>query len=331
MKDYYQILGVNENSSKDEIKKSYRKLSKQFHPDVNPEGVDKFKEIAEAYDVLGDDNKKSKYDFERKNPFGGMGGNFGDMFDMFNGGFNPFNQRRKPRAADKIININLYPTESFTGIKKSINYQRKEECSVCRGTGGDKINCGTCQGSGVIQQRFNFNGQTFVQNNTCTTCNGRGTVITNGCFNCNTNGFKMNLNNITVDIPKSVDNGDFLRVPSAGDYQSGSGYGDLVIQIKMINDNVYQKIGNNLHTFVKLSPEELFKKEDIQLEHPEGSIKIKFPPKFDTSVPIRVRTKGYFTQEGKGDFIIKFDVDVTKSKLTESQIEQITDILKQST
>lgn len=326
MKDYYQILGVNENSSKDEIKKAYRKLSKQFHPDVNPQGVDKFKEIAEAYDILGNDDKKTKYDFDRKNPLSSFGGGFDDLF---NGGFNPFNQRRAQRAPDKVIHINIYPTESFLGVKKTINYQRKEQCNVCNGTGGDKTNCGTCHGHGVLQQRFDFGGQTFVQNHTCPTCNGKGTIITNGCYNCNTNGFKINLNTITIDIPKSVDNGDFLRVPSSGDYQSSVGYGDLVIQIKLINDNNYQKIGNNLHTFIKLSPEDLFKKEDIHIEHPEGSIKIKFPPKLDTSVPVRIKTKGYFTNEGKGDFIIKFDVDITKTNLNESETEKIQEILKQ--
>lgn len=321
-------MGVNENSSKDEIKKAYRKLSKQFHPDVNPDGVEKFKEIAEAYDVLGDDDKKTKYDFDRKNPFGG-GGRFDDVFNMFNNGFNPFEQRRQQRAPDKILNINIYPTESFLGVKKNVTYQRKEQCNICNGGGGDKTTCSTCHGHGVIQQKFGLGGQTFIQNTTCPTCNGKGSNITNPCYSCNGNGFKVNLNTINVDIPKSVDNGDFLRVGRSGDYQSNVGYGDLVIQIRMIDDGVFQKVGNNLHTYIKLSPEDFFKKDDIHLEHPEGAIKIKFPTKLDTSVPIRVKTKGFFTQEGKGDFIIKFDLDTTKSELTEDKIEKIVEILKQ--
>jgi molecular chaperone DnaJ len=328
MKDYYQILGVNENSSKDEIKSAYRQLSKKFHPDVNPDGEDKFKEIAEAYDTLSDDNKKSNYDSQRKNPFGG---GLNDLYNMFNGGFNPFNQPRKQRAPDKILNINTTPIESFLGSKKSINYQRKEECSICRGTGGDRSNCSTCHGHGVIQQRFGMGGQTFIQNTTCPSCSGKGSEIINPCFNCNSNGFKINLNSIDIEIPKSVDNGDFLRVSNSGDYQYGLGYGDLVIQVRMINDGEFQKNGINLHTSVKLSPEDFFRKNDIQIEHPEGPIKIKFPQNLDTSKPIRIKTKGYVTHEGKGDMIIKFDIDSTKNKLTESQIEQINKILEQTT
>ena len=321
MKNYYQILGVNENSSKDEIKKAYRKLSKQFHPDVNPEGVDKFKEVAEAYDVLSDDTKKGNYDFQRKNPFGGMGGDFGSMFDIFN-------QRRKQRAPDKIVTVNLTPKESMLGSKKNINYQRKEQCQVCYGTGGERRTCQTCLGRGVLQQKFDFMGSTHIQNVKCSSCNGEGSVIVIRCHNCNANGFKIGLNSIEIEIPKSVDDGDFLRIPNSGDYQNNIGIGDLVIQIRMINDGLTLKIGNNLQMSVKLTPEQLYLKEDIFIEHPEGGIKVKFPDNLNTQIPLRLRNKGFHVSDGRGDCILKFDVDLSKSNLSDDKLNKIKELLK---
>jgi molecular chaperone DnaJ len=328
MKDYYKILGVSENSSIDDIKKAYRKLSKQYHPDLNPDGGEEFKQIAEAYDVLSDDKKKTNYDFERKNPFGGDG-NFGDMFNIFNGGFSPFNQKRRQRAADKIVTINITPTESMLGSKKNINYQRKEQCNVCHGNGGDRTNCASCSGRGVIQQKYDFMGTTHIQNISCPTCRGEGSYVVNKCFNCNANGFKIGLNSIEIEIPKSVDEGDFLRIPNSGDYQNNIGIGDLVIQIKMINDGTLLKIGPNLQMSVRLTPEQLFLKEDMILEHPEGSLKIKFPNGLNTQIPLRLKGKGFQDNNGRGDCILKFEVDLSKTDLTPEKLEKIKELIKE--
>ena len=322
-------MGVSENSSQDEIKKAYRKLSKQFHPDVNPEGVDKFKEVAEAYDILGNNDKKTKYDFERKNPFGGLGDDFGSMFNMFNGGFNPFEQRRRQRAPDKIVTVNLTPRESMLGSKKGINYQRKEQCQVCQGSGGERRTCQTCVGRGVLQQKFDFMGSVHIQNIKCHACSGEGSIVINKCHNCYGHGFKTGLNSIEIEIPKSVDDGDFLRVPNSGDYQNNVGVGDLVIQIKMINDGSIMKVGSNLQVSVKLTPEQLYLKDDIIFEHPEGNIKVKFPDNLNTQIPLRLRNKGFHVSDGRGDCILKFDVDLSKSNLTNDKINKIKELLQE--
>ena len=321
MKDYYKILGISETSSQDEIKKAYRKLSKQFHPDVNPEGVERFKEIAEAYDILSNDKKKTDYDFGRKNPFG-------NMSDLFNGGFDLFNQRRRQRAVDKIVTVNITPKESMLGSKKSINYQRKEQCQVCYGSGGERTTCPTCAGRGVLQQKFDFMGSTHIQNTTCPTCRGEGSYVTSKCFNCDGHGFRIGLNSIDIEIPKSVDEGDFLRIPNTGDYQNNVGVGDLVVQIKMINDGIMIKLGTNIQMLVKLSPEELFLKEDILIEHPEGNLKVKFPENLNTQIPLRLRNKGYYTNQGRGDCILKFEVDLSKSNLTNEKFENVKNLIK---
>ncbi len=162
MKDFYSILGVNEKASQEEIKKAYRKLSKQFHPDVNPEGAEQFKEIATAYDTLGDQQKRQQYDMGPQNPFGGFGGGSADFFDLFNQ-----TQRRQNRVPDKVITVEVSPIESYTGIERELNIQTRDACGGCGGTGGERKVCNVCAGRGVIQQKV---GNGFFQQIIQTPC-----------------------------------------------------------------------------------------------------------------------------------------------------------------
>ena len=334
MKDFYSILGVNEKASQEEIKKAYRKLSKQFHPDVNPEGADRFKEIAEAYDTIGTESKRQEYDNKKNNPFGGMfngsgGGGMDDLFSMFNGGFNPFQQRRRQRAPDKVLNVHVTPSESMLGSNKKINYHKKEQCSVCSGNGGKREQCMTCQGRGVVQQQFNFGGQIHVQTHDCPSCKGQGSVLIETCFTCNGNGHKPTFASIDINIPRSLDNGDFLRVPNAGDYQNSVGVGDLVIQIRLNPDENFEKIGADLYANIRVSPEDFITENSFKIPHPEGELMIKVPvDTLTTEKPLRIKGKGYYVNEGRGDLIVKIHVNRSLSKITEEQKEKILSILK---
>ena len=334
MKDFYSILGVNEKASQEEIKKAYRKLSKQFHPDVNPEGADRFKEIAEAYDTIGTESKRQEYDNKKNNPFGGMfngsgGGGMDDLFSMFNGGFNPFQQRRRQRAPDKVLNVHVTPSESMLGLNKKINYHKKEQCGVCSGNGGKREQCMTCQGRGVVQQQFNFGGQIHVQTHDCPSCKGQGSVLIETCFTCNGNGHKPTFASIDIDIPRSLDNGDFLRVPNAGDYQNSVGVGDLVIQIRLNPDENFEKIGADLYANIRVSPEDFITENSFKIPHPEGELMIKVPvDTLTTEKPLRIKGKGYYINEGRGDLIVKIHVNRSLSKITEEQKEKILSILK---
>lgn len=327
-KDYYKILRVKEDATQDEIKKSYRALSKQYHPDVNPEGKDVFQDIAEAYNVIGDPNKRKEYDMSLKNPYVNFN-NMEDLSEFINRGFNPFVNVRRPKAPDKIVNLNLTPFESFNGVKKTVNYQRKEKCLDCDGNGGEKEICIICSGQGYQQKRFQIGGGIHIQNFTCTACQGTGFTLKTFCFNCSGQGTKPNLNSITLDIPRSIDDGNFLRIPNSGDYVNNIGYGDLIVQVRMVNDGVYQKINQNLHMNVRIAPENIFIREDIKLDHPEGPIMIKFPNKFSTAIPIRLRNKGYHTDEGRGDFILKFDVDDSLSNIDNEKLNKMTKLIKE--
>ena len=334
MKDFYSILGVNEKASQEEIKKAYRKLSKQFHPDVNPEGADRFKEIAEAYDTIGTESKRQEYDNKKNNPFGGMfngsgGGGMDDLFSMFNDGFNPFQQRRRQRAPDKVLNVHVTPSESMLGSNKKINYHKKEQCGVCSGNGGKREQCMTCQGRGVVQQQFNFGGQIHVQTHDCPSCKGQGSVLIETCFTCNGNGHKPTFASIDIDIPRSLDNGDFLRVPNAGDYQNSVGVGDLVIQIRLNPDENFEKIGADLYANIRVSPEDFITENSFKIPHPEGELMIKVPvDTLTTEKPLRIKGKGYYINEGRGDLIVKIHVNRSLSKITKEQKEKILSILK---
>ena len=186
MENFYQTLGVNENATQDEIKKAYRKLAVEHHPDKGGD-ENKFKKISEAYDTIGDENKRSQYNNQRSNPFGGgfdpFGGGFNPFGDMFNGG-----QQRKRAVPDKIVDITVGVFESYNGSDKTISYSRNHMCGDCSGTGGDKVNCGVCNGSGFIVQRMGTGMFSQIFKQTCNSCAGKGFNFTKICGGCSGNG-----------------------------------------------------------------------------------------------------------------------------------------------
>jgi len=300
--NYYDVLGVKENADQDTIKKAYRSLAKKHHPDKG--GNDEtFKKVSEAYDVLGDESKRSQYDNQRRNPFGNGGGfnPFGDMFDMFGGG-----HQRHRTAPEKVININVTTIESYLGSDKEITYTRKHMCGDCNGSGGDKTNCGVCNGSGVIVQRMG-NGM-FVQmvQTQCPSCNGQGFSYTKVCNSCRGNCGINKEDKIKIKLPHGIDDGQFLRVQGKGDFNQGM-YGNLVIRIKVIPENNFEKFGDDLIYNKFLSLDDL-EKDSFILPHPNGELSVKFPPVFDTSIPLRVKSKGF----NGGELYIKLFVKFTR-------------------
>lgn len=325
-KDYYSILGVSRDSSPDEIKKAYRKLSKQYHPDVNPEGADKFKEIAEAYDTLSDPNKKQQYD--NPSPFGGGSNGFAgfeDFFDLFNQ-----QQTRQPnRAPDKIINVEISPVESFLGISKDVTYQSKEKCQPCNGDGGDRQVCNICMGRGSIRQQFGTGIFTQIVETPCRSCSSTGYIVYNPCHSCNGQGTKEKIDNIRINIPKGVDDGDFLRVAGKGDYNRISmNMGDLIIKIQMVRKDGFEKNGNHLIYTTDISPLEMILNQHVDIPHPSGNIKIVLPPNVSSEKPLRLKGKGYNIQNNLGDMYVK--LNVSRSKITEEDVNKVKELFEVS-
>ena len=326
MKNYYEILGVAEDASQDEIKKSYRKLSKQYHPDVNPDGEEKFKDIAEAYDILGDENKKIQYDQRKNNPFAGMGGGF-DIHSMFEQMVNG-NRRQPPRTADKVMSIQISPVESYFGIQKNISYEYLKTCKPCSGQGGGRSVCSTCGGQGFVMQKMGTGMFQQIFNTQCHTCGGQGSIITKKCETCHGNGMTKETESLSVSIPKNVDNGDFLRLSGKGDYGITTGIrGDLIIKVDLIKHDNFEKIGKDLIYNMTLNVVEILMENQIRLPHPDGDLLINMPKNLNSDKPLRLVKKGYRDNVGSGDFYVKLSI-TNDYELNEDVKNSLKEILK---
>lgn len=307
MKDYYKILGVQENSNDEDIKKAYRKLSKEYHPDVNPNGAERFKEIAEAYDNIGTKEKRDQLKSRQTNPFAGQG--FEDMFrDMFGGGGGGGRPRR-PTVPDKVVTANITPIQSFKGEDVTINYFRNVGCESCAGSGGNREVCVGCKGYGYhsIVSGSGFFRQEVRQ--VCKTCNGEGFKLINKCHTCSGIGKKPTAETIRIKLPVGIDDGQFLKLGELGDYHDGI-YGNLVLQIRMMNIDGYEKIGNDLILNYYMDIDEL-KNDSIIIKHPSSDLKMDLPIDFDSSKPLRLKGKGY----SGGDMYVRLHVKFDRSKL----------------
>ncbi len=308
MKDYYKILGVEENASDETIKKEYRRLSKQYHPDVNPSGGEKFKEIAEAYETLSNPEKRAQYNMSKNNPFNG--GDIDSFFKNMFGGGNPFQQNRRQKSApDKIIKVEITPLESFLGSQKNITYFRNHSCHQCKGTGGDQLACVSCGGSGRQVRTFGtgFMVQQVVVG--CETCGGKGFTLTNKCYFCDGRGVRGESSEIKIQLPVGIDDGQFLKLENLGDFSNGQ-YGDLVIQIVMTKDEKWEKMNNDLIYNLHLGYEDLIR-DTYTVPHPNGELTVNAPTSFDTSKPLRLKGKGY----NGGDMFIKLFVKFDRTEL----------------
>jgi len=297
--NFYQTLGVSENATQDEIKKVYRKLSKIHHPDKGGD-ENEFKKISEAYDILGDEDKRRQYDNQRNNPFANMGGGgFNPFEEFFNGGM--FNQNRNTRP-DKIVDVSIGVLESFKGSDKTITYDRKHRCDDCYGSGGDKNTCHVCNGSGVIMQKIGTG--LFVQmiRQNCNSCSGKGFNYTKVCKSCNGSTTKIKPETISFKIPHGIDDGQFLKLQGNGDYNNGM-YGDLILRVRMTPENDFEKFNNDL-IYNKYFDLNSINNEALEIPHPLGTISVKMPSEFDTSKPLRVKSKGF----NGGDLFVKLFV-----------------------
>lgn len=321
MKDYYKILGVDKKSTKDQIKKAYRSLSKKYHPDVNPDGAEKFKEIAEAYETLSDEKKREQYD--NPNPFGN--GNF-NPFESFMSGFGNRQQRRQRKGPDKKLKLNITPYESFHGVNKPITYQTNTQCGTCDGKGGDKTVCNVCNGVGNVRRKMGTGFFTQVIDVPCSQCNGMGYNIQNACFNCGGSGLKQKIEQINIEIPKNVNNGDFLKIAGKGEYSPQYGYGDLILHIEVTPSDGFEKINNDLVYTKKLSLFDLIIEKEITIPHPNGDLKINIPKGLELIKPLRLKGKGYITQNGNGDYYIK--INVVTNEMTEDMKKEIVEKFK---
>jgi DnaJ-class molecular chaperone len=306
MENYYSALGVSENATQEEIKKAYKKLAVQHHPDKGG-NEETFKKISEAYDTLGNPEKKQQYDLQKNNPFGG--GDGFDPFSMFSNMFNNMGggQRKNP---DKVVNLKVGVFEAYRGGRKSVSYMRNDKCDVCYGTGGDKETCKPCQGQGYFTQRVGNGFFQTIQRSTCQACNGKGFRYTKACYSCNGSTNMVKMQNIDIELPRGVDDGTFFKSHGGGDYSNGS-YGDLLFKVEVVSENNFDKVGADLVYNYDFTVDSL-NDEKINIPHPDGSLQIDFPNDLETKKPLRVKGKGFY-RDGS-DLYVKFNFKHKKLK-----------------
>ncbi|ASS76100.1 molecular chaperone DnaJ [Tumebacillus algifaecis] len=305
-RDFYEVLGVGKDAAPEEIKKAYRKAARQYHPDVNkddPSAADKFKEVTEAYEVLSDSSKRSRYDqfgHQDPNSFGGgdgFGGNgFGDIFDMFFGGGG--RQRGGPqRGQDLQYQMQIDFKEAAFGADKEVEIPRWEECDTCEGSGakpGTKVaTCGTCRGTGQQEQVVSTPLGRMVNRTTCRTCSGSGKKIEQRCGTCHGEGKVRKRRTIKINIPSGVNTGNRIRIPGAGEMGSKGGpQGDLFIVFVVKEHDFFERDGEDVHCQVPLTFVQAALGDEIEVPTIDGKVKLKIPAGTQSGKVFRLRSQG---------------------------------------
>ncbi len=307
MKDYYSILALNDKASDEEIKKAYRKLSKKYHPDLNPNSKSaesNFKDVSEAYAILTGKQKP-----KNENPFGGnpFGGN------PFGG--NPFTRNVKPIK----VRLTTSLEEIFNGSTKEIQYKAKEACFKCNGEGGhNPQTCNQCGGRGHIQQgQFMF---------VCNNCNGLGSIHKTTCYTCQGEGSILRNKKVNIKIPKGVTEGTVIRYPKIGDFNKGT-YGDVYFYIEVKPHKIFTMDGLNLKRDLEVPIIDILLGSEKEFETLSGLVKIKIPKLSDLDKTFRLKAKGFHDEQTNiiGDMYVKLKPQVPK-KLTPEEENKLKEL-----
>jgi molecular chaperone DnaJ len=338
--DYYDVLGVQRNATKDEIKNKYRQLALKYHPDRNksPDAENKFKEISEAYAILSDDEKRAQYDqfghagidgrYSTEDIFRGVdfdeilrdigfgfGGGFGSIFDTFFGG-RP--SRGTQRGQDIRYDLEISLEQAYAGLGTEIEVPRTERCPECNGSGAkpgtSPKKCPECGGAGQIQHIQNAGFMHFARIEPCRKCRGKGTIIEKLCNQCRGAGIVERDRRISIKIPPGVDTGSRVRVPGKGNAGTrGGAPGDLYVIIRTGEHPVFRRDGDDIYLTVPVSATEAALGAKIEVPTVDGRALLKIPPGTQSGQKLRLREKGVpsATKEGvRGDEIVEITVTV---------------------
>ncbi|MCZ8511154.1 molecular chaperone DnaJ [Paenibacillus filicis] len=348
-RDFYEVLGVPKDASQEDIKKAYRKLARQYHPDVNKadDAETKFKEAKEAYDVLSDDQKKAQYDrFGHVDPNQGMGGGgfggqdfggFGDIFDMFFGGQG---QRRNPNAPqrgnDLQYTMQIEFKEAVFGKKTEIQIPRTETCDTCHGSGAkpgtQPETCGVCHGTGQQEVVQNTAFGRIVNRRVCSNCQGQGQIVKDKCSTCHGTGKVKKQRTISLNIPAGVDDGAQLRVSGEGEAGTRGGpAGDLYVVIRVKSHEFFEREGDDIYCEVPLTFAQAALGDEIEIPTLTEKVKLKIPAGTQTDTYFRLKGKGVprLRGYGQGDQHVKVVV-VTPTNLSDEQLEHLRELARLS-
>ncbi|HVS79845.1 MAG TPA: molecular chaperone DnaJ [Candidatus Paceibacterota bacterium] len=333
-KDYYEILGVSKSATKDDIKKAFRKLAHKYHPDKEGGDESRFKEVNEAYSVLGDDKKRAEYDaygrtFSGSNGNGGAGfdpNGFGfdfsgfangqdfDLNDIFGNIFGGGGQRVK-RGRDISIDIELTFKEAIFGATRSVLISKASQCDRCKGNGAEpgteKVTCTTCNGKGRIREMRRSIFGSFATETTCDTCYGSGKMPKVKCKECGGLGVVKKQQEVKIVIPAGIDNGEMIRLSGQGEAVPGGVSGDLYVKIHIRRDPTFVKDGNDIRMDLKVKLSDALLGGEYSVATLDGDIKVKIPAGVAHGEVLRVKGKGVPIEKNKrGDLLIRVGISL---------------------
>ena len=351
--EFYDRLGVSKDASQDEIKKAYRKMSKKYHPDINkePGAEEKYKEVQEAYETLGDEQKRAAYDqygaaganggfgggtggFDGFNGGAGFGG-FEDIFSSFFGGGGATRNPNAPRQGDDLqYRVDLTFEEAVFGVEKEVSYNREATCETCSGTGAkpgtSPVTCSRCHGQGVI----NVDTQTPLgmmrRQVTCDVCHGTGKEIKDPCPTCHGSGHEKKSHKVSVKIPAGVETGQEIRLQGQGEAGfNGGPYGDLFVIIKVLPSKEFERDGSTIYYSMNISFVQAALGDTVEVPTVHGKVELTIPAGTQTGKTFRLRGKGApkLRGGGQGDQHVTVNI-VTPTKLNPAQVAALKDFAK---
>lgn len=357
--DLYKVLGVEKDASQDEIKKAYRKLSKKYHPDLNhePGAEEKFKAVNEAYETLGDAQKRAQYDqfgstggqqgFGGAGGFGGQdfggfggGGGFEDIFSSFFGGGAGGSRRSNPTAPQQGRDLQYEMTLKFEdaifGKKTTITYNREEQCETCGGSGAkpgtSPVTCSKCHGAGYIQVQTNTPLGRMMSQQVCDVCHGTGKEIKDKCATCGGSGHTEQSHSIKVTVPAGVEEGQQMRLQNQGEAGTNGGpYGDLFIIFRVEPSKDFERDGATIYFKLPIDFVQAALGDEVQVKTVHGDVKLKIPAGTQTGTTFRLRGKGAPRLRGNGNGDERVTVNIeTPTHLNKGQKEALKTFAKAS-
>lgn len=357
-KNYYDILGINKSASKEEIKKAFRRLAHQYHPDKSGGNADKFKEVNEAYTVLSDDQKRAQYDtygqtFAGSNSggpsdggFGGFEGfdfsgfqnaggfsaeGFGSQFDLGDifGEFFGGRRSRVRRGRDISIDVELSFEESIFGGERTIVLNKISECSVCKGSGArqgsERVECKICNGKGKIHEIKKSIFGSFEMSRSCDECGGTGKVPKERCLACGGAGVFKKEEDIRIKIPQGIDNGEMIRLSGAGEAVPHGTAGDLYIKVHVRKHKIFRKEGSNLLMNLDVKVTDAILGANYEIETLDGKQILEIPQGSNSGDILRLKGKGVPYGRNRGDILVYLNIKIPKkiSKAAREAVEKL--------
>ena len=344
-KNYYEILGVSKDASQDDIKKAYRKLAREYHPDLHPgdeKAAEKFKEINEANEVLSDEKKRKNYDTfgDANGNMGGFGGagqgfggfsdfsGFGDIFGDIFGGFGGRSRTQtKTKGEDITIELTLSFLDAAKGCKRDIAYTRNQPCTSCKGTGAKNgtayKTCPKCNGTGQVQYTSSNGFFRSVNVRPCDECHGTGKKVIDACTDCKGKGYIKSTTRLTVEIPAGADTGSYIKKNGYGEASSNGGpAGDLIIVMKVENSKIFKRKNFDLYVETPISFKTAVLGGKVKIPLIDETLEYNIPEGTQSGKVFFVRGKGIKSSRGTGDLYIVVNVEVPQ-RLTKAQKKAI--------